>query len=48
MPDTNSPPSRINWLLIGFALGVMTAPFWGVLLGPDPGIHHPRLRKAKS
>ncbi len=48
MPDTSSPPSRINWFLIGLAVGAMTAPFWGVLLGPDPGADHPRLKRARS
>lgn len=44
--DDNAP-SRINWWLIGFAMGALTAPFWGVLLGADPGVNHPKLRKAR-
>jgi len=43
----DEPPKRINWLLIGFAMGVITAPFWGVLLGKDPGVNHPKLRAAR-
>ena len=47
MADNTDTPSRINWLLIGFALGALTAPFWGVLLGPDPGANHKRLRSGR-
>ena len=47
MADTTNCPSRSNWLLIGFFLGALTAPLWSVLLGPDPGINHPRLRSSK-
>jgi hypothetical protein len=47
MSDNSAPPSRINWFLMGLVAGALTAPFWGVLLGPDPGINHPKLRGAR-
>lgn len=37
MPDTNnSPPSRVNWFLLGTAFGLIAYPFYAVLFGPDP------------
>jgi len=45
--NEDNTPSRINWLLIGMALGIVMGPFVVMIVGPDPGINHPRLRSAK-